>query len=453
AVTSATLTINPTPIVDDPADVTACDSYTLPALTNGTYVTGSGRTGTPLFAGDLITTTQTIYVFAQTGTVPNCSAETSFLVTINNCTIILEKIASPNNSQGCTPVAPGESITYTFNVSNPIGNSPINNVELRDPLIDPTNNPLPGPDSGDTSNPGVLDAGETWVYTASYIVTQQDIINGQVQNTATVTGLAQTSGNPFPVSNTDTVTVTLCQNAEMSIVKSSTSATGDCISCGVGTTVDYEFVVSNDGDVDITNVVITDPLFLAPNPVVPILLVSGDDGDGILNVGEVWIYNASYSITQENIDFGSVVNTASVNGNTALGTIDAISNTVTVLICQDPSIAIVKTGIFTDVDGNHCADAGIDTIAYTFTVTNEGNVSLSNILVTDPLLEAPNPVVDIVFQGGDTDNDGELDVNESWTYTATAYTITQDDIDAGEVVNQATVSSTDTNGNPLSDVS
>src|SRR5690606_32894705 len=219
---TADIVVNTTPMVDDPSDVTACDSYTLPVLTNGNYFTGSGGTGTPLFAGDIITTTQTIYVFAQTGTVPNCSAENSFLVTINNCTIILEKIASPNNSQGCTPVAPGEIISYTFKVTNPAGNAPINNVELRDPLIDPTNNPLPGPDSGDTSNLGVLDAGETWIYTASYTVTQLDIINGQVQNTATVNGLAQTSGNPFPVSTSDTVTVNLCQNAEISIVKSST---------------------------------------------------------------------------------------------------------------------------------------------------------------------------------------------------------------------------------------
>src|SRR5690606_17655674 len=77
------VTINATPMVDDPSDVTACDSYTLPALTNGNYFTGSGGTGTPLFAGNIITSTQTIYVYAQTGTVPNCTAEDSFLVTIN----------------------------------------------------------------------------------------------------------------------------------------------------------------------------------------------------------------------------------------------------------------------------------------------------------------------------------------------------------------------------------
>ncbi len=82
------VTINDTPIVDDPADVTACDSYTLPALTNGNYFTGSGGTGTPLFAGNSITSTQTIYVYAETGTTPNCSAENSFLVTINDTPIV-----------------------------------------------------------------------------------------------------------------------------------------------------------------------------------------------------------------------------------------------------------------------------------------------------------------------------------------------------------------------------
>jgi len=73
--------ITNTPLVDDPADVTACDSYTLPVLTNGNYFTGTGGTGTQLNAGDAITSTQTIYVFAQNG---SCTKEKSFVVTINS---------------------------------------------------------------------------------------------------------------------------------------------------------------------------------------------------------------------------------------------------------------------------------------------------------------------------------------------------------------------------------
>ena len=46
--------IHPLPLVDDPADVTTCDSYTLPALTNGTYNTASDGSGATLNAGDVI---------------------------------------------------------------------------------------------------------------------------------------------------------------------------------------------------------------------------------------------------------------------------------------------------------------------------------------------------------------------------------------------------------------
>jgi gliding motility-associated-like protein len=63
------------------ANVTACDSYTLPALAVGGYFDAPGGLGNPL-SGSL-TTSQTVYVYAQTGTTPNCFAETSFQVTIN----------------------------------------------------------------------------------------------------------------------------------------------------------------------------------------------------------------------------------------------------------------------------------------------------------------------------------------------------------------------------------
>ncbi len=128
--TPVKLTILPKPLVDDPADVTACDSYTLPALTNGNYFTGSGGTGTPLFAGDAITSTQTIYVYAETGTTPNCSAENSFLVTINDTPIVddpadvtacdsytLPALTNGNYFTGSggtgTPLFAGNSITST----------------------------------------------------------------------------------------------------------------------------------------------------------------------------------------------------------------------------------------------------------------------------------------------------------------------------------------------------
>src|SRR5690606_10232391 len=116
-----------------------------------------------------------------------------------------------------------------------------------------------------------------------------------------------------------------------------------------------------------------------------------------------------------------------------------------VVLCQNPVIAIVKTGIFNDENGNECSDVD-ETISYTFTVTNEGNVSLGNILVTDPMIAT------ITGPTGDTDNDGELDVTETWIYTG-SYAITQDDIDAGQVTNQATAEGTAPDQSTVSDLS
>ncbi|MBY8964043.1 choice-of-anchor L domain-containing protein, partial [Flavobacterium sp. D11R37] len=80
---SVTVTVAPTPVPDAPADVTACDSYTLPALTVGNYYTATGGQGDMLAAGDVITATQTLYVYAVSDTNPDCTAENSFVVTIN----------------------------------------------------------------------------------------------------------------------------------------------------------------------------------------------------------------------------------------------------------------------------------------------------------------------------------------------------------------------------------
>ncbi|MEL1245310.1 choice-of-anchor L domain-containing protein [Flavobacterium sp. DGU11] len=77
-----TITIVPSPVVVTPGNQSACDSYTLPALTVGNYFTGAGGTGTMLNAGEAVTTSQTIYVYAQSGSTPNCTDEDSFAVNI-----------------------------------------------------------------------------------------------------------------------------------------------------------------------------------------------------------------------------------------------------------------------------------------------------------------------------------------------------------------------------------
>ncbi|NQY04644.1 MAG: T9SS type B sorting domain-containing protein [Flavobacteriaceae bacterium] len=77
------LTIIAFPAVDTPADVEACDTYTLPDLTDGVYYTGTGATGTMLNPGDVINITTTLFIYSETATTPNCTSEHSFTITIH----------------------------------------------------------------------------------------------------------------------------------------------------------------------------------------------------------------------------------------------------------------------------------------------------------------------------------------------------------------------------------
>jgi gliding motility-associated-like protein len=73
------ITIFPIPLADTLTTVTYCNGFNLPPLTNGNYFTGLDGTGTALFSGDLIQTTQTIYVFNTNG---NCNINNPFTINI-----------------------------------------------------------------------------------------------------------------------------------------------------------------------------------------------------------------------------------------------------------------------------------------------------------------------------------------------------------------------------------
>ncbi|GMN07104.1 hypothetical protein MTsPCn5_24930 [Croceitalea sp. MTPC5] len=81
------LIVEPAAVAEVFADVEACisEGYTLPALNaNNTFYTGPNATGTPLNTGTVLNTTQTVYVFAETGSAGNsCTDESSFEVTIS----------------------------------------------------------------------------------------------------------------------------------------------------------------------------------------------------------------------------------------------------------------------------------------------------------------------------------------------------------------------------------
>ncbi|WP_433811988.1 Ig-like domain-containing protein [Flavobacterium johnsoniae] len=112
------------------------------------------------------------------------------------------------------------------------------------------------------------------------------------------------------------------------------------------------------------------------------------------------------------------------------------------IFVEVPSITVVMKVELNDHNKNDNAEAG-ETLTYTFTITNNGNVPLHNITISDLL---PG----VVITGGPI----SLGVGESDSYTFTGtYTLTQADINAGTVVNQATVTGTSQSGIKVEDKS
>ncbi len=98
------------------------------------------------------------------------------------------------------------------------------------------------------------------------------------------------------------------------------------------------------------------------------------------------------------------------------------------------SYSIFKSVISPDKSGDCIVNSPGDEIPYRIMVMNEGNVDLTNVKVIDSLVSSsplPEPT-------GDDNNDGVLNVGETWRYDV-IYTLTSDDVDNGNVNNIATV--------------
>ena len=269
------------------------------------------------------------------------------------------------------------------------GDVTLNNVTVTDPLVTVSGGPL-------TLAPG---ASDTTTFTATYTLVQSDIDNGFVDNQATATGdYTDSDGDPQQVSDLsdddslledDTTVTPFNQNPGIAIIKSGTfnDENGDTFA-QVGETISYAFTVENTGDVTLTNVTVTDPLVTVSGG--PITLAPG--------ASDTTTFTATYTLTQSDIDNGFVDNQATATGDytdsagdpqqvSDLSDDDSLleDDTTVTPFNQNPGIAIIKSGTFNDENSDTFAQVG-ETISYTFTVENTGDVTLTNVTVTDPLV-------------------------------------------------------------------
>nr|WP_255433562.1 choice-of-anchor K domain-containing protein [Tessaracoccus sp. MC1865] len=313
--------------------------------------------------------------------------------------------------------AVGDVITYTFIATN-TGNVALSNVTISDPL--PNLSAL----TCDPAQPTTLAPGASIECSASYTVTQADLDNGSVDNTATTVGTPPVGE---PVTDTDDETVPATQSPAIELTKDADVATYDA----VGDVITYTFVATNTGNVTLSNVTISDPLpgmsELTCVPVQPATLAPG----------ATMTCTAAYAATQADLDAGSVYNLATTEGTPPAGEPVTDTDDETVTAAVEPAILLVKTA---DVESY---DAVGDVITYTFVATNTGNVTLTNVTITDPL---PN-LSDLTCVPAQPTT---LAPGESFECSA-IYTVTQADLDNGSVDNTATTTGTPPVGEPVTD--
>ncbi|MCD7745452.1 MAG: DUF11 domain-containing protein, partial [Lachnospiraceae bacterium] len=337
----------------------------------------------------------------------------------------------------------GEAITYKLTLIN-LGNVTITNITVEDALT--------GNSGANAWTVQSLASGETAEFTASYTVTEADILAGSVVNQATASGSAPSGGVSDGTRGDTEITLVTPENAEngrtedktqdpdavMTLVKETTSTPANGETYALGEVITYKITVTNVGNVTLTDVEVEDEL-------------TGNTGDNVLTVdsiapGESVELNVSYTVTEADVLSETVFNEASASAVAPEEITEYQNDTV---IPEDPedgtaenrtedartAMALTKSVTSTPENGSWYQEG--ETVEYRLVLTNTGNITLTDLTVQDELT-------------GNTGSSAwyaaSLEPGESVVFTAD-YTVTAEDEEAGTVTNTATAQATAQDGN------
>ncbi len=216
----------------------------------------------------------------------------------------------------------------------------------------------------------------------------------------------------------DSAEVPLAYSPDLTIDKvflNVTGGNGNDVADADGDVLNYRVVVTNAGNITLTDVTVTDPL-------------TGQNITGLtLAPGESQEFETSYTLKQSDLDDqgggdGDLDNTATADSAQT----DSVQDSAEVPLVYAPDLMIVKTADVEKVD-----QIG-DVINYTIAVSNTGNITLTNVELTDTLIQDTLMPRDLDTNGvidGDGDADGELDIGETW-YWVGQYEVTSADYEA-----------------------
>ena len=448
--------------------ITFTSSYTITVATVGTGLVSNTAIVTASSPGNTNDVTdQSDDGNDLDGNTTNDSTVTNFAATAS---IETTKTGVLVDTSGDSLPGAGDTVVFTITVEN-TGNTGLSSLTLTDVFKrgDSTDNTTISLSAGPTfnnaslgSSQGSLIAGEIATYTASYTLVSSDVASITVFNSVTAsattldgnTNVLDVSDNGIDTdgnTSNDETFVNLTQQPKIEVTKTvSVNQAGSIV--GVGDVANYTITVKNTGNVNLTNVAVTDviqgillssALSLNSTPVFQSSSLSSAKGS--LLKGEVATYTASFTVNQlavdnngfRNIATGSaqgpnstVVNDVSDDGDDDDGNL--LNDPTDVTIPENPSLEAVKTFTYTDNDSSGTLTAG-DRINYIITVQNKGNVTLDNLNMLDEVSLIINTATRTLSTGpnftsaNQGSSFGTLKPNEIATYN-TSYLLVQDDI-------------------------
>jgi uncharacterized repeat protein (TIGR01451 family) len=245
----------------------------------------------------------------------------------------------------------GQSINFTYTLRN---NS---NSNLREPYTVSdsrvTNENCP-------NLPATLAPNETVTCNGSYTVTQANLDAGNTL-TSTISATARkATGNATESSNTVTYNVAITQNPALNLAMSVNPATATTLN----DVVTYTYTLTNNGNVTLS----------------PTFTITDDKASGItctdpgtaIAPGGTKTCTGTRTISQTDLDDGSVINTATATAAFGAGTVTSNSVSATVTTYVGARLTLIITA-----NPNPATGSG-QIITFTYTLRNTGNVVLSS---------------------------------------------------------------------------
>ena len=404
-------------IGEDVVDVLA-GNVTLPVGAEFTCVGESEITQDQVDAGDALPNKVTLTGSSKPEGGEELKSEDTATVTVPDAKPALELVKTVDGQKSVLKKA-GEKAEWKITGKN-TGNVTLYLLQLTDEWtggdIDLTCT-MDGEEIDVLGGKGTLPVGAEFTCTGESVITQEQVDAGkELPNNVTLTGTSKPEGGQ-KVSAKDTATVTVPKTEpSLSLQKTVTNWSEDAEPLTVGDTIEYKFIVSNNGNVTVKDVKVEDP---------QVDNLDCGDSSTTLAPGESLECTASHVLTDEDVkDKTEYVNTAKATGSTTPGDPVESNEDEAKVKLGTPKLELKKAV----QDKKDSYKVG-EKVTYVFTVTNTGKLTLSNIKVDDEMLKEAN--VDVTCE------ETTLAPGASTTCTSGEYTVTEADGVAGEVVNTA----------------